>query len=182
MSKLRLPESIVLPGAARLDPVDLGASRRRDLPGRRGHGGCARPRLRRVVCVSATAGENGTPDPEAWPPARLGAVRRWESAAAMAVLGVEEHRIADFPDGELTSHGEQGVAWVGDLIDEIEPDTILTFASDGITFHPDHIAVHEWVTTRLGGPGLPITVAVRRSDRYGRSKSSDPSTRSGACT
>ena len=43
----------------------------------------------RVVCVSATAGERGTPDPEAWPPARLGALRRREAAAAMAVLGVD---------------------------------------------------------------------------------------------
>ena len=106
----------------------------------------ARDRGQRVVCVSATAGENGTPDPEAWPPARLGEVRRWEAAAAMAVLGVDEHRIADFPDGDLTRHTERGVAWVADLIDEVEPDTILTFGSDGITFHPDHIAVHEWVT------------------------------------
>ena len=106
----------------------------------------ARDRGQRVVCVSATAGENGTPDPEAWPQERLGAVRRWESAAAMAVLGVDEHRIADFPDGELVRHTERGVAWVADLIDEVEPDTILTFGSDGITFHPDHIALHEWVT------------------------------------
>jgi LmbE family N-acetylglucosaminyl deacetylase len=106
----------------------------------------ARDRGQRVVCVSATAGENGTPDRDLWPPARLSEVRRWESAAAMAVLGVDEHRIGDFPDGELGSHTAEGVAWVGDLMDEIEPDTILTFGSDGITFHPDHIAVHEWVT------------------------------------
>ena len=26
------------------------------------------------------------------------------------------------------------------------PDTVLTFGPDGITFHPDHIAVHRWVT------------------------------------
>ena len=106
----------------------------------------ARDRGQRVVCVSATAGENGAPDPDAWPPARLGEVRRREAAAAMAILGVDDHRISDFPDGELTTHAERGVAWVGELIDEVEPDTILTFGSDGITFHPDHIAVHEWVT------------------------------------
>ncbi len=46
----------------------------------------------RVVCVSATAGERGTSDPATWPPARLGRVRRWEAAAAMAVVGVAEHR------------------------------------------------------------------------------------------
>ena len=30
----------------------------------------------RVVCVSATAGEQGTSDPRTWPPERLGAARR----------------------------------------------------------------------------------------------------------
>ena len=31
-------------------------------------------------------------------------------------------------------------------MDEVRPDTILTFGPDGQTFHPDHIAVHRWVT------------------------------------
>src|SRR3546814_13199435 len=50
----------------------------------------ARALGQRVVCASATAGEHGTDDPLGWPPERLGAVRRWEAAAAMAVLGVHE--------------------------------------------------------------------------------------------
>src|SRR5262245_57061323 len=106
----------------------------------------ARDRGQRVVCASASAGEKGTPDAEVWPPSRLGAVRRAEAAAAMAVLGVTDPRIAQFPDGGLARHTEPGVSWVQALIDEVQPDTILTFGRDGITFHPDHIAVHEWVT------------------------------------
>ena len=62
----------------------------------------AAARGQRVVCVSATAGECGTDDPVTWPPERLGRVRRWEAAAAMAVLGVREHRIIGLPDGRLT--------------------------------------------------------------------------------
>ena len=100
----------------------------------------------RVVCVSASAGEHGTDDPSTWPPERLGQVRRWEAAAAMAVLGVEEHHDLGLPDGALSDHDEDGRALVGRLIDEVQPDTILTFGSDGRTFHPDHIAVHRWVT------------------------------------
>jgi LmbE family N-acetylglucosaminyl deacetylase len=100
----------------------------------------------RVVCVSATAGEHGTADPVNWPPARLGPVRRFEAAAAMAVLGVTEHEILRLPDGGLADHDDRGVAWVRELIDEVAPDTILTFGPDGMTFHPDHIAVHRWVT------------------------------------
>ena len=102
----------------------------------------------RVVCVSATAGERGTPDPEAWPPARLGALRRREAAAAMAVLGVTEHRILGYPDGELPAiDHEAGVARMVALITEVAPDIIVTFGPDGTTFHPDHITVHRWVTT-----------------------------------
>jgi LmbE family N-acetylglucosaminyl deacetylase len=106
----------------------------------------AADRGQRVVCVSVTAGEHGTNDPVRWPPARLGPVRRWEATAAMAVLGVGEHRFLDLPDGQLPVHDDRGPTLIGRVIDEIRPDTILTFGPDGITFHPDHIAVHRWVT------------------------------------
>lgn len=106
----------------------------------------ARDLGQRVVCASATAGENGTADPDAWPPARLGRVRRWEAAAAMAVLGVTEHRILGLPDGGLADHGDEGSAWVERLLGDVAPDTILTFGPDGMTHHPDHVAVHRWVT------------------------------------
>jgi LmbE family N-acetylglucosaminyl deacetylase len=101
----------------------------------------------RVICVSATAGERGTSDPDTWPPERLGPVRRWEAAAALAVLGVTEHRFLGLPDGELDLHDAAGIDAICRLFDEVRPDTVLTFGPDGITFHPDHIAVHRWVTT-----------------------------------
>ena len=109
----------------------------------------------RVVCVSASAGEHGTSDPEAWPPARLGRVRRWEAGAAMAVLGVTEHGILGLPDGELAHHDGQGRRLVGRLLDEVRPDTILTFGPEGNTYHPDHIAVHRWVTEAWEARGRP---------------------------
>lgn len=116
----------------------------------------ARDLGQRVVCVTATAGERGTDDPAAWPPDRLGPVRRWEAAAAMAVLGVVEHRFLGLPDGALDRHDGEGLAAVEDLLGDIRPDTILTFGPDGMTFHPDHVAIHRWVTgawRRLGEPG-----------------------------
>ena len=64
----------------------------------------AADRGQRVVCVSATAGELGTADPATWPPDALGPVRRWEAAAAMAVLGVDEHHFLGLPDGALADH------------------------------------------------------------------------------
>src|SRR5829696_7369441 len=106
----------------------------------------ARDRGQRVVCVSATAGEHGTDDPATWPPERLGALRRAEAAGAMDVLGVDDHRWLGYEDGTLGAvDAEQGVARVLELLEEVAPDTVLTFGADGMTFHPDHVAVHGWV-------------------------------------
>jgi len=116
----------------------------------------ARDLGQRVVCVSVTAGEYGTSDPDSWPPDRLGRVRRYEAAAAMAVLGIGEHDIIGLPDGTLASDDEEGIAMVVQLIEDVRPDTILTFGPTGMTFHPDHLAVHHWVTSaweRRGGRG-----------------------------
>ena len=54
----------------------------------------------RVVCITATRGELGSPDEEQWPPgAPLAAVRTAEMEAALAVLGITEHHWLDYPDG-----------------------------------------------------------------------------------
>jgi LmbE family N-acetylglucosaminyl deacetylase len=123
----------------------------------------ARDRGQRVVCATATAGERGTSDPVTWPPARLDRIRRWEATAALAVLGVGEHHILGLPDGALADHRAQGVAWVEQLLVEVAPDTIVTFGPDGATFHPDHLAVHQWVTDaweRLGRPARLLYAAA----------------------
>ncbi len=100
----------------------------------------------RVTCVSATAGERGTDDPVTWPPQRLGRIRRWEASAAMAVLGVTDHRFLDLPDGGLAALDPAApVARLAELMTEVAPDTILTFGPQGGTFHPDHQAVSRWV-------------------------------------
>jgi LmbE family N-acetylglucosaminyl deacetylase len=109
----------------------------------------------RVVCVTATAGERGTDDPGRWPPSRLGAVRRLEAAAAMAALGITEHRVLGLPDGGLAERDAAGIHHAEGLLDEIRPDTVLTFGADGMTFHPDHLAVHRWVGAAWEGRGRP---------------------------
>ncbi|MGZ4664864.1 MAG: PIG-L deacetylase family protein [Frankiaceae bacterium] len=117
-----------------------------------------------VVCVSATAGEQGTDDPLTWPPERLGRVRRWEAAAAMAVLGVGDHRWLDLPDGGLARFAPQEpVHRLTDLFDEFRPDTLLTFGPDGETFHPDHRTVSAWVRAacRRAGHGVRLLHTAR---------------------
>jgi LmbE family N-acetylglucosaminyl deacetylase len=134
--------------------------------------GIACDRGQRVVCVSATAGEHGTDDPVTWPPERLGQVRRDEAAAAMRVLGIEDHRWLGFEDGSLARMDpEVGVARVAELLEEVEPDTVLTFGADGMTFHPDHMAIHTWVTEawrrgRRRSRVLCAAVEARFHDRH----------------
>jgi LmbE family N-acetylglucosaminyl deacetylase len=116
-----------------------------------------------VTCVSATAGELGTDDPVTWPPDRLGQIRRWEAAAAMAVIGVTDHRFLDLPDGGLADlDPTEPVARLAAIITEIGPDSILTFGPDGGTFHPDHQTISRWVGAAhalAGGPGRVLHAA-----------------------
>lgn len=133
----------------------------------------ARDRGQRVVCAVASAGERGTDRPDVWPPERLGRVRRWEATAAMAVLGVTEHHVVGLPDGSLDEHDAAGLAWAAGLLEEVRPDTVLTFGPDGMTFHPDHVAVHRWVTRAWEERGRPTrllhaTASVDQLDRFGQ--------------
>jgi LmbE family N-acetylglucosaminyl deacetylase len=101
----------------------------------------------RVVCVTATRGERGTPDPATYPPERLAAIRTIEMATAMDTLGVADHRWLTYRDGECAvADPDAAVETVAELIAEVGPDTVVTFGPDGMTGHPDHRAVGDWVT------------------------------------
>jgi LmbE family N-acetylglucosaminyl deacetylase len=102
----------------------------------------------RVVCVTATRGERGTTDPLTWPPERLAAQRTRELRQCLARLGVEEHHWLDYPDGGLPDVPvDEAVGRLAELLTEVRPDTVLSFGGDGVTGHPDHIAVGEWADT-----------------------------------
>jgi LmbE family N-acetylglucosaminyl deacetylase len=108
----------------------------------------------RVVVATATKGEAGTDDPNAWPPERLAALRERELTASLAALDVHEHRWLGYRDGTLhRTSAQHGVDQVGDLIDEIRPDTIVTFGPEGMTGHLDHRTVSGWVTTAWENAG-----------------------------
>lgn len=101
----------------------------------------------RVVVATATRGEQGTSDPLTWPPDRLAALREREQSRSLAALGVSEHRWLGHHDGELPEvRRTAAVDQVAGLIDEVRPDTIVTFGPDGMTGHADHRTVSSWVT------------------------------------
>jgi LmbE family N-acetylglucosaminyl deacetylase len=103
----------------------------------------ARRAGQRVVCVTATRGEAA--DPDRWSPAELAKIREAELAACLALLGVTEHRWLDYPDFACADVDVvEASGRIASIIDEVRPDTVLTFGPDGMTGHPDHSAVSRW--------------------------------------
>jgi LmbE family N-acetylglucosaminyl deacetylase len=98
----------------------------------------------RVVVVTATLGERGTSDPEAWPPERLALHRQRELYRALGAVDVDDVRLLGFGDGECT--WGDGTDQIAGHIADVEPDLIVTFGPDGMTGHPDHRAVSRWTT------------------------------------
>lgn len=115
----------------------------------------ARDAGQRVVVATATFGEHGTPDPDAWPPQRLAQVRAHELTASLAVLGVTEHHWLGFADGGCADADSAGIDAVAELIADVQPATIVTFGPDGMTGHPDHRAVSRWTTAAWRAAGCP---------------------------
>lgn len=102
---------------------------------------------RRVVCVTATRGENGFGDDDPRTVDERSAVRTAEMTACLAELGVTEHHWLEHPDGGCARvDDEVPVARLLELIEDVRPDTVLTFGPDGQTYHEDHIAVSRWTT------------------------------------
>jgi LmbE family N-acetylglucosaminyl deacetylase len=100
----------------------------------------------RVVDVTATRGEGGSMDEERWPPATMGEVRTKELLRSLDVLGVEEHH---FLEGSIdvdmdTGLDPVGAAQVRAIMEEVHPDTVLTFGPEGMTGHVAHQDVSRW--------------------------------------
>ncbi|HEX9712511.1 MAG TPA: PIG-L family deacetylase [Actinomycetota bacterium] len=128
---------------------------------------------RRVVCVTATRGEGGSQDPERWPPEQMAEIRQAELERCMAVLGVTDHRWLDYVDGTChTIPDDEGTARIRSIIEEVRPDTVLTFGPEGMTGHEDHKAVHRWTTAAFEQVAAPAarlfyaTITPEWAERY----------------
>jgi LmbE family N-acetylglucosaminyl deacetylase len=112
---------------------------------------------RRVVDVTATRGEGGSMDEERWPPQTMGEVRTAELMRSLEILGVREHRFLDGPvDVDMqTGLDEAGAAQVRSIVEDVLPDTILTFGPDGMTGHEGHKSVSRWATDAFHAAAPP---------------------------
>jgi N-acetyl-1-D-myo-inositol-2-amino-2-deoxy-alpha-D-glucopyranoside deacetylase len=117
-----------------------------------------------VTVVCATRGEVGEiSDPALATPETLGAVREQELRNAMRELGVEDVRFLDYRDSGMagTPENDDTRAFIQAepmevsmdltaIMQEVNPDVIITWDQSGGYGHPDHIRVHETVTDAFG--------------------------------
>jgi LmbE family N-acetylglucosaminyl deacetylase len=127
----------------------------------------ARDSGQRVVVATATAGEDADP-------AGDGALRRKEISASLAVVDVREHHWLGYVDGQCAGIPvDAGAARVRRLMQQVRPDTVVTFGPDGLTGHSDHIAVSRWVDQAWNSEGrravlLHATLTHDFHERWGQ--------------
>jgi LmbE family N-acetylglucosaminyl deacetylase len=129
----------------------------------------------RFILVHATSGEAGPiADPSLATRETLGRVREDEDRRSWSALGREpdrhewlrypDHGLADVPFDEL-------VGRIAAILADERPDVVTTFGPDGITGHPDHVAVgaatteafHRLRREGAGGFRRLIQVAIPQS-------------------
>lgn len=120
--------------------------------------------------ICATRGENGSrvDVPE---DVETGVAREAELRAAAAILGIRGIHFLGYRDGELQNIDPGEVTEkVLEIMRQAEPEVVITFGPDGISGHPDHIAIGDAATEafrRLAsegrGPRKLYYVTVPRS-------------------
>lgn len=104
-----------------------------------------------VGLLTATRGEvaRGGGDP-----VRLAALRERELRQAVRLLGVKILRILGYQDGHLArTHRALLVSRIVGALREMRPQVVITFGPDGISGHPDHVAIGEGTTEAFGLAG-----------------------------
>ena len=116
----------------------------------------------RFVLVLATSGDAGEiADPALATRETLAAIREEEDRASWRTLGREPDRLEflRLGDGTLASMDPDAlIGAVATILEEERPDVVVTFGPEGVTAHPDHIAVgratmEAFHSVRLGWPG-----------------------------
>jgi len=108
-----------------------------------------------VVCL--TAGTAGSYRGDAKTDKELGALRAAEFAASCNVLGVKDHEILGYQDGQLEFASFSKLAQdIAERIRRIKPHVVLTFGGDGApNTHADHTIVSAVATAAFHWAGSP---------------------------
>ena len=126
---------------------------------------------RRGVCVhvlTATRGQAGSRgDPPLCTLEELPVVRERELYCACAALELEPPQLLEYEDGKLAeADPEKITAQILAAVSEISPQVLITFGPDGMSGHPDHIAIGQCAAeayARSDGIAALYALAVPRS-------------------
>ncbi|MGH2441720.1 MAG: PIG-L deacetylase family protein, partial [Chloroflexota bacterium] len=94
-----------------------------------------------ITLVTATSGEAGMITGEKLEIADLRSWRERELRKAAGILGVKHVRLLGLPDGKLAESSQALTQSIRGILFEIRPQVVLTEDVQGITGHPDHVAV-----------------------------------------
>jgi LmbE family N-acetylglucosaminyl deacetylase len=126
----------------------------------------ARAAGQQVVVATATDGAGDLPG--------AGSLRRDELARSLSALGVTDVRWLGFPGGRCADvDPASGEAAVRRLLQEVRPDTVLSFGAGGVTGQADESAVAGWVAQAWRADGgrcrlLQATLTEGFHRRWGR--------------
>lgn len=97
-----------------------------------------------IVCVTDSDDKTVEERPD-----NLAEIRRKELQKSADILGVKKVHFLDYKDGELSNNIYHDIADdIEQVLDDIKPDTLMTFEHAGVSGHIDHI-VCSMVTTFL---------------------------------
>lgn len=121
-----------------------------------------------VHVLTATRGQAGSRgEPPLCAPDELPAVRERELRCACETLGIEPPRQLEYEDGHLSkADPEEITAQILKIVDEVCPQVMLSFGPDGLSGHPDHVAIGRCAAEafhRAPQVSALYTVAVPRS-------------------
>jgi LmbE family N-acetylglucosaminyl deacetylase len=127
-----------------------------------------------VRVISATYGENGRRgDYESLGTNEFADLRRRELQAACKALGIHPPMFLECADRALAA-----ICWnsaakeIARIIRRLRPDVVITFGPDGISGHPDHVALSQivtgafWAATVYRSPRQTVTLPSPASLYY----------------
>jgi LmbE family N-acetylglucosaminyl deacetylase len=122
----------------------------------------------RVQVLTATRGGAGSRgNPPLCAPEELPAMRETELRCACSALGIQPPLLLDYQDGQLTEADPEGLAaQILQVVKATRPQVMLTFGADGLSGHPDHIAIGQAAAEafrRAEDVAALYTLAVPRS-------------------
>lgn len=122
-----------------------------------------------VFCVTATRGEQGIVDESKWPSRELGKIRSRELKTALDIIGCVNHKWLGYKDGECAGHDAlEATNKLKAIIEQVSPDTILTFGPDGWTGHSDHATISKWVLAATKGTDIVVYHATHTPEHYNK--------------